>query len=122
MVLSWMRLSRATKIPHPWQPGLRVWPGIQEVYRAFMQAEWRGSGQARSRLLRKPGKSTKGDLMMAIESHLATLEKKHGALEQEISEAIASPAMDDLHVASLKRKKLMLKEQIEKLRSQVTRH
>ncbi|NKC47931.1 DUF465 domain-containing protein [Ochrobactrum anthropi ATCC 49188] len=48
--------------------------------------------------------------------------KKHGALEQEISEAIASPAMDDLHVASLKRKKLMLKDQIEKLRSQVTRH
>jgi hypothetical protein len=63
-----------------------------------------------------------GELMMAIESHLATLEKKHGALEQEISDALASPAMDDLHVASLKRKKLMLKDQIEKLRSQVTRH
>ncbi|PWL16936.1 DUF465 domain-containing protein [Falsochrobactrum shanghaiense] len=59
---------------------------------------------------------------MAIESHLATLEKKHGALEQEISEAIASPAMDNLHVASLKRRKLALKEQIEKLKSQVTRH
>ncbi len=51
--------------------------------------------------------------MMAIESHLATLEKKHGALEEEISEAMASPAMDDLHIASLKRKKLVLKEQIE---------
>ncbi|AAL51480.1 hypothetical protein ASZ97_08290 [Brucella melitensis] len=59
---------------------------------------------------------------MAIESHLATLEKKHGALEEEISEAMASPAMDDLHIASLKRKKLVLKEQIEKLKSQVTRH
>ncbi|AIJ67241.1 YdcH family protein [Brucella suis] len=56
--------------------------------------------------------------MMAIESHLATLEKKHGALEEEISEAMASPAMDDLHIASLKRKKLVLKEQIEKLKSQ----
>ncbi|EEH13203.1 Hypothetical protein, conserved [Brucella abortus str. 2308 A] len=67
-------------------------------------------------------KSIKGDLMMAIESHLATLEKKHGALEEEISEAMASPAMDDLHIASLKRKKLVLKEQIEKLKSQVTRH
>ncbi|APO64938.1 hypothetical protein BFS10_08085 [Brucella suis] len=51
---------------------------------------------------------------MAIESHLATLEKKHGALEEEISEAMASPAMDDLHIASLKRKKLVLKEQIRK--------
>ncbi|OJY03845.1 MAG: DUF465 domain-containing protein [Rhizobiales bacterium 63-22] len=59
---------------------------------------------------------------MAIESHLATLEKKHGALEQEISEAMASPAMDDLHIASLKRRKLVLKEQIEKLRIEATRH
>lgn len=65
--------------------------------------------------------------MMAIESHLATLEKKHGALEEEISEAMASPAMDDLHVTTLKRKKLLLKEQIEKVKSQTgnsqaTRH
>ncbi len=97
-------------------------PEIQEMCRALMQVEWRDGGQTRSTPFRKSGKSTKGDLMMAIESHLATLEKKHGALEQEISEALASPAMDDLHVASLKRKKLMLKDQIEKLRSQVTRH
>lgn len=60
--------------------------------------------------------------MMAIESHLATLEMKHGALEQEISEAMASPAVDDLHIASLKRKKLLLKDQIEKIRIQTTRH
>ena len=116
------RLSKATKVTASLAAGTACRPGIQEVCRAFMQLEWRDSRQTRSGLFRKPGKSTKGDLMMAIESHLATLEKKHGALEQEISEAIASPAMDDLHVASLKRKKLMLKEQIEKLRSQVTRH
>jgi len=67
-------------------------------------------------------KSIEGELMMAIESHLATLEQKHGALEEEISEALASPAIDDLHVTSLKRKKLALKEQIEKLKTQVTRH
>ncbi len=59
---------------------------------------------------------------MAIESHLASLEQKHGALEQEISEALASPATDDLLIASLKRRKLVLKEQIEKLRSTATRH
>lgn len=60
--------------------------------------------------------------MMAIESHLASLEKKHGALDLEISEAMASPAVDELRVTNLKRKKLMLKEQIEKIRVQVTRH
>jgi hypothetical protein len=59
---------------------------------------------------------------MAIESHLATLEKKHGALEKEITEAIACPATDDLHIADLKRKKLMLKDQIERLKVQATRH
>ncbi|MFC4623698.1 YdcH family protein [Daeguia caeni] len=59
---------------------------------------------------------------MAIESHLAALEKKHGALEREISEAMASPAVDDLHIASLKRKKLVLKEQIEKLKAEATCH
>ncbi|GAB1583268.1 DUF465 domain-containing protein [Phyllobacterium phragmitis] len=61
---------------------------------------------------------------MAIESHLATLEKKHGALEKEITEAMSCPAiaMDNLHIADLKRKKLMLKDQIERLKSQATHH
>lgn len=59
---------------------------------------------------------------MAIESHLAALERKHGALEQEISEALASPATDNILITRLKRQKLQLKEQIEKVRSQITRH
>ena len=49
---------------------------------------------------------------MAIESHLETLERKHGALEKEISEALASPAPDDLKITDMKRRMLMLKEQI----------
>lgn len=59
---------------------------------------------------------------MAIESHLATLEKKHGAIERELDEAMTCPAMDDLHITDLKRKKLMLKDQIEKLKVRSTRH
>lgn len=59
---------------------------------------------------------------MAIESHLETLERKHGALEREISDAQQRPATDTLELADLKRRKLMLKEQIEKLRAVVTRH
>lgn len=59
---------------------------------------------------------------MALESHLASLEKKHDALEKEISDAVALPATDTLTIADLKRKKLHLKEQIEKLKIQVTRH
>lgn len=59
---------------------------------------------------------------MALESHLASLEQKHDALEKEISDATAQPATDTLTIAGLKRKKLYLKEQIEKLKNQVTRH
>ena len=59
---------------------------------------------------------------MAIESHLETLERKHGALEKQIADALLSPASDDLMITDLKRRKLMLKEQIEKLKSASTRH
>jgi hypothetical protein len=33
---------------------------------------------------------------MAIESHLAELEKRHEALEQEINDALIHPSSDDL--------------------------
>ncbi|PSH69008.1 DUF465 domain-containing protein [Phyllobacterium brassicacearum] len=59
---------------------------------------------------------------MAIESHLETLERKHGALEKEISDALLSPASDDLKISDMKRRKLMLKEQIVKLKAAVTHH
>jgi hypothetical protein len=53
---------------------------------------------------------------MAIESHLAELERKHQALELEITEAIAHPSTDDLEIAQLKRKKLYVKDEITRLR------
>ena len=59
---------------------------------------------------------------MSIESHLEQLVKKHGALEHEIAEALAHPSVDDSTVTDLKRKKLHIKEEIEKLKSGQTRH
>lgn len=56
---------------------------------------------------------------MTIESHLASLEKKHDLLDKEIATVSAMPATDELTVTTLKRKKLLLKEQIEKIRDQV---
>ena len=53
---------------------------------------------------------------MAISSHIAELEKKHQALEQEINEALAHPSADGLEIAELKRKKLHVKDEIERLR------
>jgi hypothetical protein len=59
---------------------------------------------------------------MAIESHLAELERRHQALEQEISEAMAHPSIDGLKIAELKRKKLYVKDEIARLRQQAPVH
>jgi hypothetical protein len=59
---------------------------------------------------------------MAIESHLAELERRHRALEMEISEALAHPATDGLKLAELKRRKLHVKDEIARLRQDVVLH
>ena len=59
---------------------------------------------------------------MAIESHLAELERRHQALEQEISEALAHPSTDDLNIAELKRRKLHVKDEISRLKQDAIVH
>jgi hypothetical protein len=53
---------------------------------------------------------------MSMQSHLAELEKKHQALEQELIDCLTHPAVDDLRIVELKRKKLLVKDEIERLR------
>ena len=59
---------------------------------------------------------------MAIEAHLMELEKKHEALEQEISEVLTHPSADDLQVVELKRRKLHVKDEIVRLRQDASVH
>jgi hypothetical protein len=59
---------------------------------------------------------------MAIESHLAELERRHQALEQEISEALAHPSTDGLKIAELKRRKLHVKDEISRLKQETSVH
>jgi len=58
---------------------------------------------------------------MSLASHLAQLQRKHGDIERQLDEAMAHPSMDNLEIAELKRRKLALKDQIEKLQAP-TRH
>jgi hypothetical protein len=58
---------------------------------------------------------TTGGTSMALQGHLAELEKKHQILEREIAQALVHPSTDDLKLAELKRKKLHLKDTINKL-------
>jgi len=53
---------------------------------------------------------------MAIEAHLVELERKHKVLEKELHEALVHLSTDDLQILELKRRKLMVKDEIERLR------
>jgi hypothetical protein len=59
---------------------------------------------------------------MSLASHLEELQRRHGELEREIDNAMSHPSIDDLEVAALKRRKLAIKDEIEKLKASPTRH
>jgi len=48
--------------------------------------------------------------------HIADLERQHKALEHEIADALKHSSADDLKVDELKRRKLLLKDEIAWLR------
>jgi len=52
---------------------------------------------------------------MSVNAHLTELKKKHETLSVEVEEAQRSPGTDDLHISHLKKQKLRLKEEIERL-------
>ena len=52
---------------------------------------------------------------MAMESHLAELERRHQMLEKELEEALSHPGVDSLELRELKRKKLLVKDEIARL-------
>lgn len=49
---------------------------------------------------------------MTIEAHVQALSEKHQALEKVIAQEINRPAPDHLRLAELKRRKLKLKEEM----------
>ena len=59
---------------------------------------------------------------MSLASHLEELNRKHGDIEREIDEAMLHPSVDDLEIANLKRRKLAIKDEIEKLKTRPTTH
>jgi hypothetical protein len=53
---------------------------------------------------------------MAIQAHLVELERKHEVLENELHDALKHLSTDDLQILELKRRKLVLKDEIERIR------
>lgn len=58
---------------------------------------------------------------MTVQAHIASLEKKHGALEEELQTILASPSSDDRQIAEIKRRKLRIKDEMQRLKAS-TRH
>jgi hypothetical protein len=56
---------------------------------------------------------------MSMDSRLSELVQRHQAIEEAILAEANHPASDDIKVHELKRKKLHLKDEIEKLKHQV---
>lgn len=54
---------------------------------------------------------------MSLSGHLSELKKKHENLSSEVEEAQRNPGTDGLYLASLKKQKLKLKEEIQRLSS-----
>jgi len=54
---------------------------------------------------------------MSIEAHLVELTEKHHTLEAEIEQEMERPLADTLKITELKRQKLRIKEEIERLKS-----
>jgi hypothetical protein len=52
-----------------------------------------------------------------LDPHLADLKRRHKELEDEIADALRHRSTDDLMIGDLKRRKLHLKEEIERLSS-----
>ena len=59
---------------------------------------------------------------MSMAAHLAELERRHRALEAEINEARAHPSVDDLQIVALKRRKLLVKDEIARLQAESSVH
>lgn len=54
-----------------------------------------------------------------LEDQLADLQREHRDLDEEINRLVSTPPVDLLQIQRLKKKKLSLKDQIEKIRSNI---
>jgi hypothetical protein len=56
---------------------------------------------------------------MALQGHIEELSEKHKRLEQRIHDEMAHPDWNESQVAALKKEKLRIKDELERLRGSV---
>ncbi len=55
---------------------------------------------------------------MALDAHIQSLEQKHQQLKEKLAEMTASPSTSSLDVSKVKRQKLLIKDEIQRLRAE----
>ncbi len=55
---------------------------------------------------------------MALDAHVTELTDKHRALKKQIENEMARPSADDIEISKLKREKLRIKDEIERLKAE----
>lgn len=56
---------------------------------------------------------------MALQGHIEELSEKHQKLQQLIEDEMAHPDWDEIRVAALKKEKLRIKDELERLKTSV---
>lgn len=54
---------------------------------------------------------------MAVESHISEIADKHHKLQELIEDELAHSSWDEMRVAALKKERLLLKDELERLRT-----
>ena len=55
---------------------------------------------------------------MSLQAHLVTLKKRHEALQKDIETELNHPGSDDLKITELKRKKMAIKQEMQRLQAE----
>ena len=59
---------------------------------------------------------------MPLSGHLEVLSSKHQVLERKLEQALSSPSISDVEIAKIKREKLRIKDEIQRLSDTETQH
>ncbi|MEO9873862.1 MAG: DUF465 domain-containing protein [Anderseniella sp.] len=57
---------------------------------------------------------------MSLQSHLSELSAKHQALESQLDSALQHPSMDSVEIARIKRRKLQLKDEMQRIEGEIS--
>jgi hypothetical protein len=90
---------------------------MRDLHPVFHGAAWRSTSREFFVTIRP---FERWRVVMTTEGHIAALERRHQELEREIETEQAHLRHDDLLIATLKRRKLEVKDELNKQRSGVS--